>query len=248
MTTPVFLITGGNRGLGRAMATHLARGGADVIVTTRSDASDVVAALSTHGTRIRALTLDTTEHAAFPAFAETLAATLAEMGHDALTGLVNNAGIGLYGPLAETEAETYDRLYALHVKGPALLTAALLPQLADGGRLLFLSSGLARFSLPGYGAYAAMKGAVEVLSRYWAKELGPRGISSNVLAPGAIETDFGGGRTRDDAGVNAMVASLTAMGRAGLPDDVGAAAASLLLSDGNWVTGQRIEASGGMFL
>lgn len=248
MTNPVFLITGGNRGLGRAMADHLARGGADVVITTRGDASAVVADLSAHGTQIRALTLDTTETASFAAFAETLSATLAEMGHATLTGLVNNAGIGLYGPLAETTEATFDTLYALHVKGPALLTAALLPQLADGGRLLFVSTGLARFTLPGYGAYAAMKGAVEVMSRYWAKELGPRGISSNVLAPGAIETDFGGGRTRDDAQVNAMVAGFTAMGRAGLPDDVGAAAASLLLSQGNWVTGQRVEVSGGMFL
>ncbi|WP_010140046.1 SDR family NAD(P)-dependent oxidoreductase [Oceanicola sp. S124] len=247
-TRPLFLITGGNRGLGRTMAEHLARGGADILITTRGDASEALAAIAAEGAEVCALTLDVAEAETFPAFAETLRATLSEMGRDTLTGVIHNAGIGLYAPLAETPVETFDTLYRIHLRGPAMLTQALLPQIADGGRILFISTGLARFSLPGYGAYASMKGAVEVMTRYWARELAERGISVNALAPGAIETDFGGGRTRDDAQVNAAVASFTAMGRAGLPDDIGAAAAALLLSDGNWVTGQRIEASGGMFL
>ncbi|MBR9762753.1 MAG: SDR family oxidoreductase [Rhodobacteraceae bacterium] len=247
-TRPLFLITGGNRGLGRIMAEHLARGGADLILTTRGDASEALAAVTAQGAKARALTLEVAEAETFPAFAETVKETLAEMGHDSLAGIIHNAGIGLYSPLAETPADTFDTLYSIHLRGPALLTQALLPQVSDGGRILFISSGLARFSLPGYGAYAAMKGAVEVMARYWARELAERGISVNTLAPGAIETDFGGGHTRDNADVNAMVASVTAMGRAGLPDDIGAAAASLLLSEANWITGQRIEASGGMFL
>ena len=162
--------------------------------------------------------------------------------------LINNAGIGMHANFVDTTVEQFDLLVNIHFKGPFFLTQNLLPLLNDGGRIINVSSGLARFSLPGYGAYAAMKGAMEVLTRYQAKELGARNISVNILAPGAIETDFGGGTVRDNAEVNKMVAGNTALGRAGRPDDIGAAIALLVAPGSQWINGQRIEASGGMFL
>jgi NAD(P)-dependent dehydrogenase (short-subunit alcohol dehydrogenase family) len=162
--------------------------------------------------------------------------------------LVNNAGIGIHANFADTTEAQFDELVNIHLKGVFFLTQKLLPLLADGGRIVNISSGLSRFVFPGYSAYAAMKGAIEVLSRYMAKELGPRGIAVNVVAPGAIETDFGGGMVRDDAQVNAMIASQTALGRVGLPDDIGGVIASLLSPENGWINAQRIEASGGMFL
>jgi NAD(P)-dependent dehydrogenase (short-subunit alcohol dehydrogenase family) len=161
---------------------------------------------------------------------------------------VNNAGIGIHASFAETTEAQFDQLVNIHFKGVFFLTQKLLPLIADGGRIVNLSSGLARFSFPGYAAYAAMKGAIEVLSRYQAKELGPRGITVNVVAPGAIETDFGGGAVRDNKQLNAMIASLTALGRVGLPDDIGGVIASLLDPENAWINGQRIEVSGGVFL
>ncbi|KAA2315590.1 SDR family oxidoreductase [Pseudooceanicola sediminis] len=251
MTDRVFLITGGNRGLGRSMALNLARGGADVVITYRTgadQAASVVAEVQALGRRAAALPLDTTEVEAFPAFGVALKTALSDMGHDALTGVVQNAGFGINAPIADTTVDQFDSLVGVHIRGPFFLTQALMPLVADGGRVLFISTGLARFSLPGYAAYAMMKGAIEVLARYAAKEFGARGISVNALAPGAIETDFGGGVLRDNPDANAHVASLTAMGRVGLPDDIGAAVATLLLSDGNWITGQRIEVSGGQLI
>ncbi|MFN4162883.1 MAG: SDR family NAD(P)-dependent oxidoreductase, partial [Stenotrophomonas sp.] len=165
-----------------------------------------------------------------------------------LQGLLNNAGEGLYASIADTTPEQFDHAVAVHLKGPYFLTQALLPLIADGGRILNVSSGLARFSLPGSSAYAMMKGGIEVFTRYLAKELGARGISANTLAPGAIATDFGGGRVRDDEHVNGMVASITALGRAGQPDDIGPVAAALLSPSTGWINAQRVEASGGMFV
>ncbi len=162
--------------------------------------------------------------------------------------LLNNAGIGLNVAFAETSEAQFDELMNIQFKGPFFLTQRLLPLLQDGGRILNVSSGLARFALPGYAAYASMKGAMEVLTRYQAKELGERGISVNIIAPGAIETDFGGGVVRDNKGVNDFLASQTALGRVGQPDDIGGAIAALLSDDCRWITAQRIEASGGMFI
>jgi NAD(P)-dependent dehydrogenase (short-subunit alcohol dehydrogenase family) len=162
--------------------------------------------------------------------------------------LVNNAGTGVQALFAETTEDQFDQLVNIHLKGTFFLTQKLLPLLADGGRIVNTSSGLARFVFPGYAAYAAVKGGIEVLTRYLAKELGPRGITVNTIAPGAIETDFRGGAVRDNPQVNAQIASMTAMGRVGLPDDVGGAVAALLSDGNNWITGQRIEVSGGMML
>lgn len=248
----IALVTGGSRGLGRNTALHLARKGVDVLITYRSraaDAQEVVAEIAALGGRAVALPLDVASSSGFAAFAGDLKSALATgWQRERIDYLVNNAGIGIHASFAETTEEEFDELVNIHLKGPFFLTQRLLPLLVDGGRIVNVSSGLARFVLPGYAAYGALKGAVEVLTRYQAKELGARGITVNVVAPGAIETDFGGGAVRDNAQLNAFVASQTALGRAGVPDDIGGVIAALLSDDNRWITGQRIEASGGMFL
>ncbi len=251
-STPIALVTGGSRGLGRNTAIKLAESGTDVILTynsNRAEADSAVAEIVKLGRRAVALQLNVGNSASFNAFAEQVRSALKQhWQRDRFNYLVNNAGVGVHASIAETTEAQFDELVNIHFKGTFFLTQKLLPLIADGGRIVNLSSGLARFSFPGYAAYASMKGAVEVLSKYMAKELGPRGITVNVVAPGAIETDFGGGAVRDNAQVNAMVASLTALGRVGLPDDIGGAIASLLSPANGWVNGQRIEISGGIFL
>ncbi|RDZ25962.1 SDR family NAD(P)-dependent oxidoreductase [Lysobacter silvisoli] len=252
MTTPIALITGGSRGLGRSAALRLAEHGSDAILTYRSqraEAEAVVADIQALGRRAVALPLDVGDSAGFPAFVEQVRQALAtHWQRERFDHLVNNAGMGVHAAFAETTPEQFDQLMNVHLKGPFFLTQALLPLIADGGRIVNVSSGLARFALPGYAAYAAMKGGVEVLTRYMAKELGARGIAVNTLAPGAIETDFGGGAVRDNHELNAYIAAQTALGRVGLPDDIGGAFAALLSADSRWINAQRIEASGGMFL
>lgn len=257
MTTPdshprIALITGGSRGLGRSSALALAAQGVDLILTYQSrqaDAQAVVAQVQALGRRAVALQLDVGEAGRFPAFAQQVREALqASWQRTQFDALVNNAGMGLHASFAATTEQQFDDLARVHLKGPFFLTQALLPLLADGGRIVNVSSGLARFSFPGHAAYAVMKGGVEVLTRYLAKELGPRGIAVNTLAPGAIATDFGGGAVRDDAALNAQLAAATAMGRVGQPDDIGAAVAALLAEGNRWMTGQRIEVSGGMML
>jgi len=244
--------TGGSRGLGKSMALCLAAKGRDVILTYNSkkaEAEEVVAAIETQGRRAVALQLDVSSSASFGTFAAAVKDILKQIwDRDTFDFLVNNAGIGIHAPLTETTEEQFDRLMNIHFKSVLFLTQALLPIMADGGRIVNISSGLTRFSFPGYGAYASMKGAVEVLSRYMAKELGPRNIAVKVIAPGAIETDFGGGVVRDNAGLNSSIASQTALGRVGLPDDIGGAVAALLSDENGWVNGQRIEVSGGISL
>ena len=248
----IAVVTGGSRGLGRNTALHLARRGVEVILTYRSqrtEAEQVVAEIAALGGSAVALQLDVAESGTFDSFVEALKGVLSKhWQRKTFDSLVNNAGIGIHAAFADTTEKQFDELVNIHFKGPFFLTQKLLPLIADNGRIVNLSSGLTRFSLPGYAAYAAMKGAMEVLTRYQAKELGARGIAVNIVAPGAIETDFGGGTVRDNAQVNAFIASQTALGRVGLPDDIGGMVASLLSDDNRWVNGQRIEASGGMFL
>lgn len=247
----VVLITGGSRGLGRNAALALAADGADIVITYRSRADaaqQVVAQIEALGRRAAALPLDMADSTAFAAFATAVKQQLQAWGAPGLQGLLNNAGEGLYASIAETTPAQFDALVAVHLKGPYFLTQALLPLIIDGGRILNVSSGLARFCHVGSSAYAMMKGGIEVFTRYLAKELGARGISANTLAPGAIETDFGGGRVRDDAQTNAVVASVTALGRAGQPDDIGPVAVALLSPATGWVNAQRVEASGGMYI
>lgn len=252
MSRKIALITGASRGLGKNAAEHLAAQGFDIIGTYHSKAGEaqtVVSTLQSAGARAVMLQLDVGDSASFETFASTLKDTLENhFGREQLDVLVNNAGIGINVPFAETSEAQFDQLANIQLKGPFFLTQRLLPLIADQGRIINISTGLTRFALPGYAAYAAMKGAMEVLTRYQAKELGQRGIRVNILAPGAIETDFGGGVVRDNRDVNAVIASNTALGRVGLPDDIGAAIAVLASDGAGWVTGQRLEVSGGMFL
>ncbi|MBB3834458.1 MULTISPECIES: SDR family oxidoreductase [Xanthomonas] len=250
-TTPITVITGGSRGLGRNAALALAADGNDIVLTYRSQANEaaaVVAQIQSLGRRAHALQLDVAKADDFAGFAAQLKAVLAGWGRIQFDALVNNAGTGLHAAIADTTPAQFDALVDTHLKGPYFLTQALLPLIADGGRILNVSSGLARFALPGSSAYAMMKGGVEVFTRYLAKELGARGIRANTLAPGAIETDFNGGTVRDNAQVNAMVASVTALGRTGLPDDIGPVVAALLAPGTGWINAQRIEVSGGMLI
>ncbi|WP_287803923.1 SDR family oxidoreductase [Diaphorobacter sp.] len=248
----IALITGGSRGLGRNAALHVARSGTDVILTYRNQAAEaqaVVAEIEALGRRAVALPLDVAASATFTAFAGQVRDVLARYWQrERFDFLVNNAGVGVYASFMETTEAQFDDMVNIHLKGVFFLTQKLLPLMNDGGRILNVSSGLARFALPGYAAYAAMKGGVEVLTRYLAKELGARGIAVNVVAPGAIETDFGGGAVRDNAQLNAFIAGQTALGRVGLPDDIGGVIAALLQPGTGWVNAQRIEASGGMFV
>ncbi|VVO97608.1 3-oxoacyl-[acyl-carrier-protein] reductase FabG [Pseudomonas fluorescens] len=252
MNRKIALITGASRGLGKNAALHLAAQGVDIIGTYNSkadEAQELVADIERLGARAVMLQLDVSQSERFEAFATQVADVLhSRFDRQHFDFLLNNAGIGLTANFVDTTVAQFDLLMNIHLKGPFFLTQNLLPLMADGGRILNVSSGLTRFSLPGYGAYAAMKGAMEVLSRYQAKELGARGISVNTLAPGAIETDFGGGTVRDNSDVNSYIAGNTALGRVGQPDDIGAAIALLLAPGSQWINGQRVEASGGMFL
>jgi NAD(P)-dependent dehydrogenase (short-subunit alcohol dehydrogenase family) len=248
-TQRVSLITGGSRGLGRNTAESLARKGVDVVITYHSrvdEARTVVAGIEAQGRKAVALQLDTAAVGTFAQFAETLKGTLRETwDRDRLDFLINNAGTSYHHSIEQTTEADLDALYNVHVKGVFFLTQKLLPLINDGGRIVNLSSGVTRIIYPGSGPYAAMKGAVEVLTKYMALELGPRRIAVNVVAPGPIATDFSGGMVRDNPEVNKRIADMTALGRAGLPADIGPMIASLLSEDNRWVNAQRIEVSGG---
>jgi NAD(P)-dependent dehydrogenase (short-subunit alcohol dehydrogenase family) len=246
------VVTGGGRGIGRSTALALAKSGVDVVVTYREQeapARDLASEVEQLGRKAAVLPLDIAVVSGFYAFVSALRQVLqATWSREHVDFLVNNAGTGLTAPIVDTTEAQFDQLLAVHLKGVFFLTQALLPVIADGGRIVNVSSGLTRFALPGYAAYAAMKGGVEVFTRYLAKELGPRGIAVNTIAPGAIASDFGGGVVRDNPELNKMIAQQTALGRVGVPDDIGPLIASLLTSGSPWVNAQRIEASGGMFI
>ena len=252
MNERIALVTGGSRGLGKNAVLKLAAEGVGIILTWNSsqqEALDVVHEIEANGGKAAALQLNVGDIASFQDFAHRMQETLQTVWQrDRFDYLVNNAGTGLYAPYTETTEAQFDEALNIHFKGPFFLTQRLLPMMNDGGRILNVSSGLARFTQPGSGTYAAMKGAMEVLTRYQAKELGARGIAVNIIAPGAIETDFGGGRVRDNAGLNQQLAAQTALGRVGLPDDIGNAIVALLSDRLGWMNAQRIEVSGGMFL
>jgi NAD(P)-dependent dehydrogenase (short-subunit alcohol dehydrogenase family) len=238
-TQKIALITGGSRGLGRNTAESLARNGVDVVITYRSRADDartVVAAIQAQGRKAAAVQLDTAATKTFDGFAEELKRTLRDSwNRDSFDFLVNNAGTGLHKGITETSEADFDALMAVHLKGVFFLTQKMLPLIADGGRIINLSSGLARFAFPGTAAYAMMKGGVEVFTRCLAKELGARGITANTVAPGAIATDFNGGVLRDNPDLQRMVAQVTALGRPGVADDIGPMIASLLSEHNRWV-------------
>jgi len=248
----IALVTGGSRGLGKNAALKIAEKGIDVIVTYHSkkeEAEETVAEIKQLGVNAAAVQLNVGEFASFDAFFTKVKSILKSVFNaDQFDFLVNNAGIGIHASFAETSEEQFDTLVNIQFKGPFFLTQKALSYLNDGGAIINVSTGLARFSLPGYAAYASMKGAMETLTKYQAKELGARGIRSNIVAPGAIETDFGGGVVRDNEQMNAGIASQTALGRVGLPDDIGGVVAFLCTEEARWINAQRIEISGGMFL
>jgi len=247
----IALITGGSRGLGRNTVLSLARRGVDSIFTynsNKAEADAVCGLVAAEGRKAIALQLDTGDIRAFDAFTQKVRATLKDWGAEGFDYLVNNAGNSHHAAFDKTTEDDFDRLCDIHFKGVYFLTQKLLPLINDGGRIVMISSGLARFALPGSSAYASMKGAIEVLTRYLAKELGSRKIAVNTVAPGAIATDFSGGMVRDNREINKRVCDMTALGRVGLPEDIGPMIASLLSEDNRWINGQRIEVSGGMNL
>jgi NAD(P)-dependent dehydrogenase (short-subunit alcohol dehydrogenase family) len=251
MTDKIGVITGGSRGLGRNTAINLARRGVDVLFTYRSkqkEAESLIREVEAMGRKAAGFRLDTGDIRALDSFVAEIRETLQSWGRDRFDYLINNAGNSLHKPFAETTEAEFDQIVNVHFKGVYFLTQKLLPLLEDGGRIVNISSGLARVALPGTSVYGAAKGAVEVLTRYMAKELGQRQIAVNVVAPGAIETDFSDGRVRDNPEYNKRVAEMTALGRAGVPDDIGPMIAALLSDENRWVNGQRIEVSGGMAL
>lgn len=248
----IAIVTGGSRGLGKSMALHIAAKGNDVILTynsKRQDAEDVVKQVAKIGRKGRALELDVSNMHSINTFVERVSLELHEhWSRSSFDYLVNNAGIGIGSTIAEMTEEQFDQLMKIHLKGPFFLTQKLAPLMNDGGQIVNISTGLTRITFPGYAAYAAMKGGLEVLTRYMAHEFGARDITVNTVAPGAIETDFGHGAVRDNKEINKLIASQTALGRVGLPDDIGSMVASLLTEDNHWVTAQRIEVSGGQAL
>lgn len=244
----IAIVTGGSRGIGRNTVKALASRGVAVIFTYRAnqaEAEAAVAAIEAHGAKAVAIQLDTGRIADFDAFVGKVKEALQALGADRFDYLVNNAGNSYHAPISETTEEAFDELVNVHFKGVYFLTQKLLPLINDGGRIINISSGLARFTVPGISAYASVKGAIEVFTRYLAKELGPRGITANTVAPGAVQTDFSGGIVRDNPVYNKMVSDQTALGRPGLAEDLGPMIASLLSSENRWVNGQRIEVSGG---
>jgi len=245
----IAIVTGGSRGLGRNTVLNLAKRGVSSIFTynsNRAEADKVVAAVSEAGSKAIALQLDAGNVSAFDPFVKDVSKALGGLGAERFDYLVNNAGISHHAAFDKTTEAELDSLYNVNFKGVFFLTQKLLPLINDGGRIVNISTGLTRISGPGSAPYASMKGAIEVLTRYLAKELGPRGIAVNAVAPGAIATDFSGGMVRDNPDMNKRVADMTALGRAGLPDDIGPMIASLLSEDNRWINAQRIEVSGGM--
>lgn len=251
-TTKIALVTGGSRGLGKSMAIELAKKGLDVIITYQkqvADAETLVAEINQTGRKAAALQLDVAQSGSFDAFVDSVKQILqTSFQTDKIDFLVNNAGSGVHADFGQTTEEQFDSMMNIHLKAPFFLTQKLLPIINDGGGIVNISSGLTRFTYSGYDAYSTMKGGVETLTKYQAKYLGERKIRVNVVAPGAIETDFGGGAVRDNKELNDYLSSITSLGRVGLPDDIGTVVAFLCTDDAKWVNAQRIEVAGGIHI
>ncbi|WP_186755609.1 SDR family NAD(P)-dependent oxidoreductase [Echinicola salinicaeni] len=251
-TRKIALITGGSRGLGKEMALRTASIGLDIIITYKNNkaaALEVVKEIQSLGQSAEALQLDTSNTATFEGFIALLLETLkVNFEEEAIDFLVNNAGIGIKSPQGNTEEKVFDELMNVHLKGVFFLTQKILPYMKNGGAIVYISSGLTRFAIPGYSLYASMKGAIEILNKYQALELGARGIRSNVVAPGPIETDFEGGAVRDNKDVNQFISQSNALGRTGIPSDIGGVIAFLCTEEAKWINAQRIEVSGGQNL
>ncbi|WP_333600627.1 SDR family NAD(P)-dependent oxidoreductase [Flavobacterium sp.] len=252
ISNKIALVTGGSRGLGKDMALQLAKKGFNVVITYHSkqtEAENVVTEIKASGHKAYALQLDVAKSNSFDGFVANFKSILkSEFQAETFDALVNNAGVGVHADMSNTSEEQFDSMVNIHLKAPFFLTQKLFPLINKGGSIVNVASGLTRFSFTGYDAYAVMKGGVETLTRYQAKFLGDKGIRVNTLAPGAIETDFGGGAVRDNQDLNTMIAGMTALGRVGLPDDIGSVVAFLCSDDAKWVNAQRIEVSGGMLI
>ncbi len=251
-TSKVALVTGGSRGLGRDSVKQLAIKGFDIIFTYNnsiSEANKVIDEITAMGKRAKAIQLDVSNSKNFDAFIQSVKSSLKnDFKTETIAALINNAGIGSYTSIAETSEEVFDSMVNVHLKAPYFITQKLLPIISEGGSIVNISSGLARFSYPNYAPYAIMKASIESLTRYQAQEFGSRKIRVNTVAPGAIATDFGGGAVRDNKEINDMIASSTALGRVGLPDDIGSVVAFLCSDDAKWVNAQRIEVAGGVHI
>lgn len=244
----IAIVTGGSRGLGRNTVLHLAKRGVHSIFTYNSgkaEADQAVEEVNKAGAKALALKLDVGNVSSFEPFLNDVRKALTDFGAERFDFLVNNAGISHHASFEKTTEAELDQLYNVNFKGVFFLTQKLLPLINDGGRIVMISTGLTRIIVPESGPYGSLKGAIEVLTKYLAKELGPRRITVNAVAPGAIQTDFSGGAVRDNPAVNKMVSDATALGRPGLPDDIGPMIASLLTEDNRWINAQRIEVSGG---
>jgi NAD(P)-dependent dehydrogenase (short-subunit alcohol dehydrogenase family) len=252
MENKVALVTGGSRGLGKDMALQLAKKGFDVIITYNSneaEAAKVVSEIIAGGKKAKALQLDVAAFKSFDGFVENVKTALQhDFAATQLFALVNNAGVGTHTSIADTTEEVFDNMANIHLKAPYFLSQKLMPIMSDGGSIVNISTGLARFSYNNYAPYAMMKAGIESFSRYLAQELGSRKIRVNTVAPGAIATDFGGGAVRDNKDLNAMIAGMTALGRVGQPDDIGSVVAFLCSDDAKWVNAQRIEVTGGVHI
>lgn len=246
------LITGGSRGLGKDMALNIAKKGINVIITYHSNesaAKEVVSQIIKIGQKAKAIRLDTGNIELFDAFFNELNTYLKqENGDPNFDFLINNAGSGIYAPFLKTTEEQFDQMFNIHLKGVYFLTQRALTYMNEGGSVINISSGLTRFTFPNSSAYASMKGAIEVFTRYLAKELGYKGITANVVAPGAIATDFAGGDTKNNEQKRKMLSSITPLDRVGQPEDIGSVVAFLCSDEAQWINGQRIEISGGAML
>lgn len=251
-TGKVALVTGGSRGLGKDMCLQLAKKGWDIILTYQNSANEatmVVEEIRAMGQKAKSIQLDVSNVGSFDSFVQSVKSSLKEdFETECILALVNNAGIGAYASIEATTEAVFDSMVNIHLKAPYFITQKLLPLMTDGGSIVNISSGLTRFSYPNYAPYAIMKAAVESLTRYQAQEFGRRKIRVNTIAPGAIATDFGGGAVRDNKDLNAMIANTTALGRVGLPDDIGSVVAFLCSEDAKWVNAQRIEVAGGVHI
>jgi NAD(P)-dependent dehydrogenase (short-subunit alcohol dehydrogenase family) len=252
MNTKIALVTGGSRGLGKDMALALAKKGIDVILTyntSKAEADKVVEEITKGGRKAVALSFNVGDIKSFDTFLSEVSSSLQKnWGVRTFDFLVNNAGVGATIPIAQVTEESFDNLLNIHFKGVYFLTQKSIAHMNDGGAVINISSGTTRFCVPGYSVYSSLKGAVEIFTKYIAKEYGSRGIRANIVAPGPIETDFNNAAIRSNPQMKSFLGSQTALGRVGQADDIGSVVAFLCTDDAKWVNGQKIEVTGGINL
>jgi NAD(P)-dependent dehydrogenase (short-subunit alcohol dehydrogenase family) len=249
-TTKIALVTGGSRGLGKDMAISLARKGIDVILTYRTNEAEAeitVQEIKSIGQKATALHLDMSDFNSLDNFVKQVLTSLrSNWDAGSFDFLINNAGMGATVPFEQVTEELFTDFLNVHFKGIYFLTQKCVPFINEGGRIINISTGTTRFSNPGYSVYASMKGAIEVFTKYLAKELGAKGIGANIVAPGPIETDFNNAAIRSNPQMKERLSSLSPLGRVGNATDIGGVVAFLCTDEARWINGQRIEVSGGI--